>query len=477
MTATADLSPRVVQAMLLGAAVGVGVLSSIDPRFAIAAAIGIAFILMVFGDRRIGLYLFTIVAFIDVLPAFGGPLFSVAKILGLLLAGSWLAAAATRRDGRGGLVSTHPTLAYLLGALILYAALSLTWCELPEAGVGALGRYALNAVLLLIVVGTLHRRREAIGLVTAYVAGATASAIYGVLFTSDTDISDPVGRVSGTIGDANELSAVLVAGFVLSVGLSLVARPSPVLQAGAWAGAAVCLVGSFMTLSRGGFVALALVLVASIIFGGRWRGGAVWIAVLVALTGMFYLSTLAPPQALDRLTAGDGGTGRTDIWTVGWRMVQDQPVLGVGVGNFQTASIHYLLVPGGIERDEFIVDRPLVAHNTYLHVLAELGAVGLTAFVLIIFLSLRSALRAALVFGSRGERDMELLSRAVLIGLIGILVADFFISEQFSKQLWLLLGLGPALLAIARGSHEDEDSSAPLEERPAYRERPAALRA
>jgi len=475
VTATADLNPRIIQAAMLVAALGVGLLAGMDPRFAIAAALGIAFIVMVFGDRRIGLYLFTIVAFLDVLPAFGGPLFSVAKILGLLLAASWLAAAATRRDGRGGLVSTNPTLAYLLGALIVYAALSLTWAELPERGVGALGRYALNAVLLLIVVGTLHRRREAIGLVTAYVVGATASALYGVLFTSEADISDPVGRVSGGIGDANELSAVLVAGFVLSVGLSLVTRRSPILQAGAWAGAVVCLVGSFLTLSRGGFVALALVLVASIVLGGRWRGGAVWIAVLVALSGIFYFGALAPPEALERLTEVNGGTGRTDIWRVGWRMVQDQPVLGVGVGNFQTASIHYLLEPGGIERDEFIVDRPLVAHNTYLHVLAELGVIGLVAFVLIIFLSLRSALRAAWVFGSRGEREMELLSRAVLIGLVGILVADFFISEQFSKQLWLLLGVGPALLAIACGTHEGEDASPPREEWPSYRESPAAL--
>jgi len=201
----------------------------------------------------------------------------------------------------------------------------------------------------------------------------------------------------------------------------------------------------------------------------------VWIAVLVALSGIFYFGALAPPEALERLTEVNGGTGRTDIWRVGWRMVQDQPVLGVGVGNFQTASIHYLLEPGGIERDEFIVDRPLVAHNTYLHVLAELGVIGLVAFVLIIFLSLRSALRAAWVFGSRGEREMELLSRAVLIGLVGILVADFFISEQFSKQLWLLLGVGPALLAIACGTHEGEDASPPREEWPSYRESPAAL--
>jgi hypothetical protein len=34
--------------------------------------------------------------------------------------------------------------------------------------------------------------------------------------------------------------------------------------------------------------------------------------------------------------------------------------------------------------------------------------------------------------------------------LVGLLAADFFGSRQYSKQLWLLLSLCPALLAISR---------------------------
>jgi hypothetical protein len=45
---------------------------------------------------------------------------------------------------------------------------------------------------------------------------------------------------------------------------------------------------------------------------------------------------------------------------------------------------------------------------------------------------------------------MELLARGLIAGLIGLLAADFFISDQFSKALWLLLALGPAMLMLAR---------------------------
>ena len=34
-------------------------------------------------------------------------------------------------------------------------------------------------------------------------------------------------------------------------------------------------------------------------------------------------------------------------------------------------------------------------------------------------------------------------------GPVGILAAGFFFSGQYSKELWLLLGLGPALLAMS----------------------------
>jgi hypothetical protein len=80
--------------------------------------------------------------------------------------------------------------------------------------------------------------------------------------------------------------------------------------------------------------------------------------------------------------------------------------------------------------------------------------VGLIPFLIIMFFPLVCALRAARLFERRGDRDMELISRAVFVGLVGILAADFFLSGQFSKQLWLLLGMGPALLAIAEGTRE-----------------------
>ncbi len=105
------------------------------------------------------------------------------------------------------------------------------------------------------------------------------------------------------------------------------------------------------------------------------------IGVLMAVV---YFGAFAPAEATERVTKIDGGTGRTDVWTVGWRMVEDHPVRGIGNGNFANTSVHYLLQPGSIVRDDFIVDTPKVAHNSYLEVLAELGVVGLVLFAIVL---------------------------------------------------------------------------------------------
>jgi hypothetical protein len=49
------------------------------------------------------------------------------------------------------------------------------------------------------------------------------------------------------------------------------------------------------------------------------------------------------------------------------------------------------------------------------------------------------------------------------MGTIGMLAAIFFISDGFDWRLWILLGLGPALLALPSGaaSASAADSSPP----------------
>ena len=450
MTARLD-SQRGYQLILGLAAVALGLLAGVDPRIGIAAAIGLAFVVLVMGDLTFGLCAFAVVSFLDLLPALGGSLLSFSKIVGFLLAISWLAKVTSSQDVRNDFLAAHPIFTFVLGAFIGYAAFSLLWAEDPAVGQTPLMRYALNLILFLIVYTAVRTPKQFMWVLGAYVAGAAVSATYALLSPPPDTVYRDVTRATGTFGDPNELAAVLVPGLVLAGALAVTLKRAPLLRAISAGAGALCAAGIFLTLSRGGLIALAFALVVSLFTAGRWRAHAVVVTVLVASAGFTYFGYVASDEAVDRVTQLEGGTGRSDLWNIGWRMVEDKPVTGVGVGNFQTASIHYLLAPGAIERDEFIVDQPKAAHNTYLQVQTELGAIGLVLFAAIVLFAMLCMLRAARIFERRGERSMELVARALFIAVAGLLAADFFISEQYSKQLWLLLGLGPGLLGVANG--------------------------
>jgi O-antigen ligase len=429
---------------LLATAAALGLLAGVEPALAVVMALGLAFVGLLMTNLTIGLSLFAFVSFLEVLPAGSGV--SVTKAAGLLLALSWVATVAVRDQGKRQFFSAHPIATYALTLLLVWAALSAIWAESAGAAVAAASRLGLNFLLLPIVYTAVRERRHVVWVMVAFVAGAAASAAYGLLAGSP---ADEEGRLSGAVSDPNDLAAVLVAGVVLSATLAMVLKP-PLLRLGAAVAAGFCAVSIFFTLSRGGLVALGLALIASLFVAGRWRARAMTVTAVAVLGTLAYFAAFAPLEARERVTVIEGGSGRSDIWTVGWRMVEDKPVGGVGAGNFEVSSIHYLLEPGAILRDEFIVDKPKVAHNTYLQVVAELGLVGLALFCSILAFSLACAIRAARRFTRAGDVSMELLSRGLIVAVIGILVADIFISAHFSNQLWLLLGLGPSLLAVSR---------------------------
>jgi O-antigen ligase/capsular polysaccharide biosynthesis protein len=441
----------VATAGMVVAAAALGLLAGVRPGLALAATAALGFAAMAALDVRRGLCLFVVLSFLEVLPSPGAAA-SAMKAAGFLVAASWLAWALT---GRGGGREALPAAGlWLLGAFVVWAAASVAWAQSSPEALSAVSRYGLNAVLFLIVCSVIRTRRELEWIVVAFVAGAALSAAYGLLVAPPTAGGPGIERVAGTIGDANAFAAVLVAALPLALALAADgARRASVRRLGL-AAAALAAAGIVLSLSRGGLLALATALVAGVLVSGRWRAVALAAAVVIALAGVSYLVLVAPVAARERVTESGGGTGRSDIWRVGWRMVEARPLLGVGAGNYATTSVQYLLRPGRLARSDLIAGTPKVAHNTYLHVLAELGVIGALAFLGLVAFALGCGVRAARAAERLRDRRLELLSRAWLVSAAGLLAADFFVSAEFSKQLWLLLALGPCLLAVARSPAE-----------------------
>jgi O-antigen ligase len=213
----------------------------------------------------------------------------------------------------------------------------------------------------------------------------------------------------------------------------------------------LCALGIFISVSRGGLVALAVVCVVAAFAAGRWRLAAVPLLVVVAVGGVLYFTQFAPLPARERVLTTNGGTGRTELWQVGLRIVRAHPVGGVGVGNYVQASPQYVLAPGVLRHTQLIfAQEPKPAHNTYLQVAGELGIPGLLLFLAVIAGCMRCALRAARIAAKRRDIVLEAQARGVFLATVGVLAAVFFISQMHSKVLWGLLAISPALLSVAR---------------------------
>ena len=276
--------------VLAGAAV-CGLLAGVQPLLGVSAALAVAFTVVTLSNLTAGLVLFTVLSFLDVFSASNG-VASFMKVAGALLFGSWCFARLLGRASARGSVARIPTgIGLCVVALALWSVLSVTWAESPRAAATAALTFLLDMLLIPIVMTAVRDREQLAWVLSAFVLGAIVSAAYALLDPSAAGAGH-YGRLAGGIGDANEEAAVLVAAIPLAIALPAVSSRAWMRLLG-WIGVVVCLLGVFATLSRGGLIALGLVVVCAVLFGGRWRSRAALLLVGAALCTVTYYAVLA----------------------------------------------------------------------------------------------------------------------------------------------------------------------------------------
>ncbi len=432
----------------IGAAVMVGFTIAADVPIGIGVLIALCYLPLVFVNLPMALALWVPLAFLHGIPAFnlGG------EAAGLLIAASWFGSLRSRADAVRAIISRHRTLLAALAGLVIWLTLSLGWAEDGGLALADVWHWYAVAVLFLVAATTLPTMETIRLVLLAFVGGAVVAVISGILDGSLTSEVAGGARESGNAGDPNFLAASLVAATVLAGCLFAVGR-SLRLRVPLLVAIAVLITGLVWSASRGGALAAGATIIAAFFIFKRQRL-AVGAATAVTV-GIAALTFANAPTALERVTAFDDDGGRSDLWTVAWRMGADHPIVGVGLNNFVVNSPDYVRRPGEILRADQIVDQTTFVHNTYLQLYAENGLIALALYLLLVGACLAATKRAAERFKARGETASETLARGVLLATISILAAAFFLSAALDQRLWLLLALGPALLAIAsreRGS-------------------------
>lgn len=460
-----------VGALLLTAGV-VGAGLALNVPFGLALLLGVIYLALAMSNLQLGLAVWFPLVFLEGLPAFN----LGAKAAGLLIIGVWFATLSKRRERVSHTLRMTPWFWAAIAALLVWLSLSLLWSTDTGMVLADLWHWYAVALLTLIVGTTVTDRRVLGWMLLAFAVGATLGVLQGIitggLSTSATAIETASeGRLEGGTGDPNFLAAGVVTGIVIVSGMFTALRG----RATRWwlmAPLGILALGLAASESRGGAVAAGFAVIAAM-FVFRNRRAEVLSVVAIAI-GIAMAWFSISPSAWDRVSDFDsGGSGRDELWQVAWRMSEDNAILGVGLNNYPVVAEDYVSEPGSLERLDLIVDKAQVAHNAYLQLLAETGVIGLGLFLLVAGLSLSAAWKAAGKFRRAGDLRFETAMHGVVVGMIALLAASFFISNGVDKRLWVLFGLGPASLAVATrtlegsqaGSDQDdsEENSEPEE--------------
>jgi len=260
-------------------------------------------------------------------------------------------------------------------------------------------------------------------------------------------------RIGGTVGSSNFAAAYLsisltCAASVLFTNLGRWYK---------WLATAVLGMGSIaliFTFSRGGWLALTLSLVLLSLISWQRRGLSLKapLAVLLLLT-LLYLPFHSVISA--RLFGDDRGSAesRIPLMNLALRIIEDHPVLGVGVNNFTIAMGSYVT-------SEFREGFLFAVHNKYLLVLAETGIGGLLAFLAFLGSTVRKGWQC---WGFR-DRLLSPLALGFAAGLVGHMVhmtVDVFRGRPTQQLVWLIAGLLAAMCRM-RAAPANQDSFASI---------------
>jgi O-antigen ligase len=203
--------------------------------------------------------------------------------------------------------------------------------------------------------------------------------------------------------------------------------------------------------SRGAFIGLISVGFVMWIFSQN-RFKKLMLSLLFALlAGGIVLALLPPGYMKDMESANDPNDStrveRLYSWKVAWQMFVNNPIAGIGPGNFPwNAGIYEKLVPKP-KGQAPIAGR--ASHSLYFTMIPELGSIGcglIIATWITMFIRLRKVVKKSeLPDASDDEHYFGLLAKALVASMAGYLTSGAFITVLYYPHQWVAIGYCAAI--------------------------------
>ncbi len=359
--------------------------------------------------------------------------FSMVELLTLMCFVSWAIRAARR-----WIVEERRLPSIRLGALdigvlalVIVASLSATQAAFKVEAFRELRVVIIEPALVYVMLRASRLDRDAIWRIAdGFVLGGLAIAGIGLInYAQGNTFSAEFGfpRIRSIFGSPNNDALYLERAFAVLLAVSVIApragtndgarRPARRVLYGLALGPVT--LALILSASRGALVlgAPAAVLVALFMAGGRWRRVA-WALIAALGIGLaVLLSGVAQPLVagtrFENMLDLTRGTGffRLNLWQSALRMIEANPLLGVGPDNFLYAYRGFYILPAAWQEPN--LSHP---HNIALDFASRLGLPGLAAGALMIGAGMWQALQSA-------RRAAPPAMRPLAVGLLGLMAA------------------------------------------------------
>jgi putative inorganic carbon (hco3(-)) transporter len=323
------------------------------------------------------------------------------------------------------------------GIFLLAGAISVLAAPDRRAALGIYRAYLVEPVAFFLVLSTILRTwRQALAVLSGL---AIAGLILGV--ANSFVVLDAIRHhtlnpaVTGPVviyANANDVALFLVPLIAVAASLALHASEDRErLFSGGFLVVAVA--ATLLSLSRGGYLALAAVAIGlALSHRRRWwlLGGVVVVGVILVL-----IPPITRRIAVEVNFSNSSNTlvSRFELWRVSLQMLQHHIPLGAGLSGFAQTIAPYW--------NPTHIDRFIYPHNIVLTFWSETGLLGLAAFAWIMFTGFANSWRG----WRQGASEWRPLQLGIVLALVAVVVHGMvdvpYFKNDLALEFWALMGL------------------------------------
>lgn len=283
--------------------------------------------------------------------------------------------------------------------------------------------FAMSGAVYLVISQTLRSVEEARAVMWAIAGAAAAVGVYAIWSNIGgsgglSDISVYAGeesynRVEGIFTHPNQMGGFLALAIPPMIALAASERLRWRRLSG-YILVAAAITGLALSYSRGAWIGACIGLLILLLL---LRKGPALVLGL-GLVGAFATSgaLLERLQSITSATTAVSVISRFEFWGVALRLVQEHPLFGVGLGNFQEAYGN-LMLPG-LPLLPVSLEIPPSAHNLFINLAVEVGLIGAVAFGAMLVLAFLLVLRN----NRTADRGTRILNLGLGAGLVALLL-------------------------------------------------------